>query len=130
FEVAAGRTLDAMDIRAELFDKHHGLVRTRELVAIGYEDEFIRMSRNYRKIVQVRQGWWALPETPAELMRAWRAGGRLACLSALAFHGETLDLGDELHIEVSAASKGALQSGVRVHWSRSQTNGDRRAVSV
>ncbi len=119
-----------MDLRAKLFAKHHGLVRTRELLAIGYEDETIRISRNYGVLIHVRQGWWALPETPEVLLRAWRAGGRLACVSALAYHGVALELGDQLHVEVAAGSKGALGAGVHVHWSSSQHNGDRRAVSV
>ena len=119
-----------MDMRTKLFEAHHGLVRTRELLAIGYEDETIRISRNYGVLTHMREGWWALPGTPQGLLKAWRAGGRLACVSALAFHGVALDLGDELHIEVAAASKGALQPGMHVHWSTSQRNGDRRAVSV
>ena len=119
-----------MDVRAALFARHHGLVRTSELVAIGMEPERIRIARNYGAFVHVRQGWWALPGTPELLLRAWQAGGRLACVSALAFHGETLAVGDQLHIEVAAASKGALKPGNCVHWSASQQNGDRRAVSV
>lgn len=119
-----------MDIRAELFAAHHGLVRTRELLAIGENDELIRIARNYGAITHVRQGWWALPDTPARELRAWRSGGRLACVSALAFHGVIHELGDPLHIEVAAASKGARVPGVVVHWSRDQSDGDRRAVSV
>lgn len=119
-----------MHMWASFFAKHHGLVRTRELVGVGVDEEWIRIARNYGKLIHVRQGWWALPGTPEMLLRAWRAGGRLACVSALAFHGVSLELGDHLHIEVSAASKGALRSGVCVHWSSSQSNGDRRAVSV
>ena len=119
-----------MNRRPALFAQHHGLVRTRELIASGMEEEWIRISRNYGVFVHVRQGWWALPDTPKVLLRAWRAGGRLACVSALAFHGQTLDLGEELHIEVAAGSKGALKPVACVHWSSSQRNGDRRAVSV
>ena len=119
-----------MDIRLNLFAKHHGLVRTRELLAIGEDDELIRMGRNYGAMIHVRQGWWALPGTPDVLLRAWRAGGRLACVSALAFHGVSLDLNDELHIDVPAGSAGAFHAGVHVHWSQRQDNGDRRAVSV
>ena len=119
-----------MDARTALFARHHGLVRTSELIAIGMEPEWIRIARNYGAFVHVRQGWWALPGTPEVLLRAWRAGGRLACVSALAFHAETLEVGDQLHIEVAAASKGPLHPGTRVHWSSSQHNGDRRAVSV
>jgi hypothetical protein len=119
-----------MDRRAQLFEIHHGLVRTRELLAIWDEPEWIRIGRNYGKLVQARKGWWTLPGTPRDLLAAWRAGGRLACVSALAFHGVQLDVGGPLHIEVSATSKGARDPDVVVHWSRDQANGDRRAVSV
>lgn len=119
-----------MDTRTALFARHHGLARTRELVAIGIDGEWIRIARNYGALIHVRQGWWALPGTPEVLLRAWRTGGRLACVSALAFHEVVLDVGDQLHIEVAAASKGARQPGTCVHWSTSQSNGDRRAVSV
>lgn len=119
-----------MDFRKELFARHHGLVRTRELLAIGEDTEMIRWMRNYRTIVSVRQGWWALPGTPAVLLRAWGAGGRLACVSALAFHGEILDVSAALHIEIAGAGHAVHANGAVVHWSRDQGNGDRRAVSV
>jgi hypothetical protein len=119
-----------VDVRANLFARHNGLVRTRELIAIGENDELIRIARNYGRILHVRQGWWALPGTPEVLVRAWRAGGRLACVSALAFHGVLPDLGDPLHVEVGAASKGARTPDVVVHWSTDQSDDDRRAVSV
>lgn len=119
-----------MESRARLFERHGGLVRTGELLAAGDDPEWIRMARNYGTLVQVRKGWWALPGTPAEVMAAWRAGGRLACVSALAFHGATIDLRDNLHIEVAARSKGARRPGVVVHWSSDQTSGDRGAVSI
>ena len=119
-----------MDVRMELFAQHGGLVRTCELIAIGENDELIRMARNYGVIVPVRHGWWALPDTPAIHLRAWRARGRLACVSALAYHGVVLDLGDPLHVEVPAHGRGAQGRDLVVHWSASRANGDRRAVSV
>jgi hypothetical protein len=124
------READGVDLRANLFARHNGLVRTRELLAIGENDELIRIARNYGRIRHVRQGWWTLPGTPHVLVRAWRAGGRLGCVSALAFHGVSPDLGDPLHIEVAAASKGARTPGMVVHWSSDQSNGDRQAVSI
>lgn len=119
-----------MDIRAELFARHHGLVRTSELLAIGDHSEMIRWRGTYRAAIRVRRGWWALPSTPVTLIRAWEAGGRLACISALAFHGEILDVESVLHIEIPEGSRRRAAAGVVVHWARNQRNGDRRAVSV
>ena len=125
-----GCNSECMDTRSQLFATHNGLVRTSELLGIGMDTEMIRWARNYRTIIHVRQGWWALPGTDETLLRAWRAGGRLACVSALAFHGGSLDLGERLHVEVPEHSSRATTPGVVVHWSRDQANGDRRAVSV
>ena len=92
---------DRVNIHAALFARHHGLVRTRELLAAGTDTEMIRWTRNYRAIVRVRQGWWALPGTDARL-----------------------------HIEVPEHSSYQRAEGVVVHWASDQRNGDRRAVSV
>ena len=119
-----------MDNRGRLFERHGGLVRTSELLAAGDEPEWIRISRNYGRLVHVRKEWWALPNTPETLLAAWRAGGRLACISALAFHGAMLETGELLHVEVAADSKGASSKNVVTHWSSDQRNGDRRAVGV
>jgi hypothetical protein len=99
------------------------------LLAAGEEPEWIRIARNYGAIVQVRRGWWALPGTPKRLLAAWRAGGRLACVSAIAFH-EGIETDGPIHIEIPVRSKGARNQSVVVHWSRDQRNGDRRAVSL
>jgi hypothetical protein len=119
-----------MNLRSRLFEQHAGLVRTRELLAAGEEPEWIRIGRNYGKLIAVRQGWWALPGTPDDVLTAWRAGGRLACVSALAHHGASLDTGETLHIELPKNSTGPRRPDVVVHWSSDQANGDRRAVSV
>lgn len=119
-----------MDARSALLDRHHGLVRTVELLEIGTDTEILRWLDGYGALVHVRQGWWARPGSPDRLLRAWRAGGRLACVSALAFHGYQLELGEPLHIELPASSRGPREPGVIAHWSRDQRNGDRRAVSI
>ena len=119
-----------MDSRRKLLTRLGGLARTSELVANGDEVEWLRIARNYGKHIHVRQGWWALPDTPRDVLAAWRAGGRLACVSALAYHGVTVELGERLHVELAANSRGARNPLVAVHWSTDQRNGDRRAVSV
>ena len=126
----AGQHAGGVDPRTRLLDEHHGLVKTSELLAVGEDTEMLRWAQGYGVLIHVRQGWWARPGTPAPLLQAWRAGGRLACVSALAFHGETLDITGPLHIEIPARGPGAVLPGFVVHWASDQRNGDRRAVSV
>lgn len=119
-----------MNYNTRLFDRHHGLMRTSELLADGRHPDMLRWGRSFIPFISVRRGWWAAPDTPAVLLDAWRAGGRLACISALAFHGAILDQGRPLHIDIPLTSKGPRTPGHVVHWSSNQSNGDRRAVSL
>jgi len=45
------------------------------------------MLSQYGRIIRVRKGWYATADTAPQLLRAWRVGGRLACISALVHYG-------------------------------------------
>ncbi len=91
-------------------------------------------------VFRVRKGWFARRAEHPEVLRAWRVGGRLTCVSALAFH-QGAQPGPVLHVEVPAnavrlrdpddesvrLSRGA---SVVVHWSRRPGPGDRRSVTA
>ena len=64
-----------------------GVARASELHARGHPAWELRMLSEYGRIVRVRKGWYAAPATSPQLLRAWRVGGRLACISALIHHG-------------------------------------------
>lgn len=97
-----------------------------ELLDLGCDETFIKLCLWYRTILSTRRGWYALPGTPPAIMGALRAGGRLACISALAHH-----LGREprepLHIVVPYGAS-RLGKGVVVHWSRRPIAGSRLVV--
>ena len=98
--------------------EYGGIASTREILARGYETETIRLVASYGRIVPVRQGWYAVPEMPRDSMRAWRAGGRLSCISAAVHHGLWEHNVDELHVRVAAnASRVERSSCVVLHWS-------------
>jgi hypothetical protein len=108
-----------------------GIASTAEIVGRGYETDMIRLVASYGKIVPVRQGWYAVPEVPTDSLRAWRAGGRLTCLSAAVHLGLWPHDGDRLHVRVAAnASRVERSPRVVLHWSRATVTGSRLAVSV
>ncbi len=117
-----------------------GLASYRELLALGNDRWDIEIPVMYGRLLRVRQGWFSLPGEHAEVVRAWRVGGRLACLSALAWH-EGRPMPPDLHVEVPANTarlrspddaRRPLGGGERVvvHWARRPGSGDRRAVGV
>ena len=106
-----------------------GLARTSELDRAGYWQSLVQLYSGYGTLVDAGHGWWATRDTPTDIVAARRAGGRLACASALAHYG----LGtrsDQLHISLSRSGKRPADPSIVVHWSRDPLPGDRRAVSV
>jgi hypothetical protein len=103
----------------------------------------IDLSLYYRKILRVRQGQYASVGTPPAVLRALRVGGRLACVSALAYYEQGGGSesgpgasdgakGDPLHVLVK---HGASRLGIHarepvvVHWTRREVEGTRLIVS-
>ena len=100
-----------------------------ELLALGCDETFIKLSLWYRTILSTRRGWYALPDTPPLVLRALRAGGRLACVSALAHLEErSLEADQPVHIAVGYGAS-HLGKGVVVHWSRRPIAGSRLVVA-
>lgn len=117
-----------------------GLASMGELLYLGHWRELIEIALRYRSLVRVRRGWYALPGEPESVMRAWRVGGRLACVSAVAYWRGNRPTA-ELHIEVPANAahlrnpddpqrKLSPADAVVVHWARHPQGGDSRAVSL
>jgi len=86
----------------------------------------------YRRVLRVKKGLWAVPGFAPEALPALRAGGRLACVSALVFLGEIDDAGFELHLAaplgVTSWHPHRRSRDVVRHWSRSPLPGNRLAV--
>jgi len=108
-----------------------GILSTAELHRRGFDDDTIKLVVSYRKIVPIRRGWYASPDLPRDAFLAWRAGGRLTCLSAAAHLGLWPHASDVVHVRVAAnASRVERSPFVVVHWSRGPTTGTRVVVSI
>jgi 4-hydroxy-tetrahydrodipicolinate synthase len=113
----------------EALRRRGGIATARELLADGIDPEIIRLAADYRRVMKLRKGWYALNGTDDAIVRAFRLGGSLACWSALAFHGE--DAGDgRLHVAVAHPERVGARDGIVVHRSRTPVDQRRPAVSV
>jgi hypothetical protein len=111
-----------------------GIASTGELLRRGIPRDWIRMAVDYGRILRVRRGWFASLDIPEVALQARRAGGRLACVSALKFHRQAEQGHAALHIAVSRHSSRLVSAiegrEVVIHWCRREPSGDALAVSV
>lgn len=111
---------------------------TEEFYHNGETQSILYWSVVYGSLIRIREGLYCGPDLPHEAVRALRVGGRLACVSALAFHGRAPEP-ELLHVVVAAntprlrdpdTGKPGRSPKTVIHWSRRQLAGDRIAVSV
>ena len=119
---------------AESIRQLGGIASTAELIARGHQPDWIRMAVDYGRIIRIRRGWFAAVDTPTAAIEARRVGGRLACVSALVFHGVSIEDDPALHVAV-AGNASRLRPpfearAIVVHWQRGATAGGRLAVAV
>jgi hypothetical protein len=119
--------------------RHGGIARMAEFLAAGLDPEEVRISRNYGKLTMIRKGWYCRPGVHPAVIAAVRVGGRLACVSAIAYH----DGGDnppQLHVALPPGAarprdpenhRRRLTAGreVVLHWTSRPLTGDRAAVA-
>ncbi|HWH25177.1 MAG TPA: type IV toxin-antitoxin system AbiEi family antitoxin domain-containing protein [Pseudolysinimonas sp.] len=122
----------------DLIEAFGGLASRGELQRRGIDPGLITLAaRSGRHIIRVRKGWYALATEEREIVRAWRVGGRLSCVSSIAlFEGVEMPV---LHVEVPANTARlrdpdhpwralSPDAPVLVHWTRHPGPGDRRSV--
>ncbi len=118
----------------DALERRGGVATTAELARLGVDRQRLDIAVMYRRIIRVKRGVWALPSVAPEVIAAHRAGGRLACVSALAFHGIIDETETGLHIAAPSWVKKWRSRHTRdhvvAHWSRRQAAGDCLAVSV
>jgi len=130
-----------MDLLLATIDNHEGLASRRELLVNGIHPGWIDVAAWYGwHLIRVRKGWYARPTERRDVLRAWRLGGRLTCVSAGEFHAGA-EPGPVLHVEVPKQAarlrdpdnrrrRLGPDAAVVVHWTRHPGPGDRRAVTA
>jgi len=122
-----------------------GIASKAELLRLGHNADTIRLFADYGGLIRrIRKGWYCTPQLEPEVFEAFRVGGRLACVSAAAFHGLVPPLAtNELHIALNRQSsrlrtrthpRTRLSSDpdpdLVLHWTRDRLTGTRKAVSA
>ena len=126
--------MDRIERILEVIDRAGGLATTREIAGHRVDMDFFYIAAYHGKVLRVRKGLWARPDLDPVVLEAQLAGGRLACVSALAYHGVIAQVPGPVHV---SAPHGVLKwhpgrrsaPAVR-HWSRRRVAGDRFAVAV
>jgi very-short-patch-repair endonuclease len=78
-----------------------GVAQRRELIARGIPGRQLSIAVNQGHAFRPRKGWYALPGTSRELIRAVRVGGRLGCVSAARHFGWAVAERPGLHVCVA-----------------------------
>ena len=111
-----------------------GIARRSDLRRMGLDDQTVRIFVAHGGLLRVRQASYALPGTNVDAVRACEIGGRLACASALRFHGEPVADDGVLHIEMPAngvaREPGHWEGRVRLHWPPHPSTGNRAVVDA
>jgi len=125
-----------------VIDELGGLASRRQLIGARVDPDLLEVAaQSGRRILRVRKGWYAGAGEHPEVLRAWRVGGRLTCISAIAFHTAAAAPPPVLHVEVPGNTprlrdpdlrrfRLAPDTPVVVHWARSIGPGDLRAVEL
>lgn len=77
-----------------------GVAATHELLATGFTSHCLTAAVRSGEILRPRQGWYASPDLPDDMVRALRVGGRLASVSAAASYGLAVPHEFPLHVHV------------------------------
>lgn len=106
-----------------------GIASVRELGVTPSQQRALARAATRGDLIRVRTGVYALPDAPADIVRASQIGGRLTGVSALEHHGLWVPpalASAELHVEarvaVAVRRKCAEGLRVRINWTRERTN--------
>jgi very-short-patch-repair endonuclease len=98
-----------------------GVFSAADLRLQGYTRHGVVTAVRQGRLRQVVRGWYATPDAPRDVVRAFELGGRAGCVTALAAAGAWLPPDAGLHVAMPPSASGrrlALSSppGVTVHW--------------
>lgn len=120
-----------------------GIASRRELIDAGWSETDLWFALSYGNLSRIRRGWFAASDLSDDVREGWRAGGPLACVSALLHYGmlDASPADDELGLHIALAGNGHVPAVdeswdetpprlLVVHWSTvDRFSGSRRAVA-
>jgi very-short-patch-repair endonuclease len=128
---------------AKDLDALGGIAPTHELLSLGHSPGVLYFAAKSGQVFRPRKGWYASATLSPEVIRAWRVGGRLACVSAAVEHALWVPDFVGLHVEVKHAAarlrapadrrtrlSNLDDSATVVHWCSAPSPGSRTVVSV
>lgn len=106
-----------------------GIATRAQLFAHGCTRDEIDLAVRYGWILSARRGLYVSVGVDPLVLRALRVGGRLACVSAVAWYeGRKVTPDEPIHVAVPHGAS-RLGAGAIVHWSRLPVAGSRGVVS-
>lgn len=118
---------------ADFLEATGGIANRPEILEQGFSADLIRFAVQFGTIQPLCRGWYGSRSLPRVVRDAWRNGGPLACVSALAFHGYT-DAPPEEPLHVCRRTRGhrlRYSNAAIIHWSdEALRSGSRFAVSA
>ncbi|MEO7147000.1 MAG: DUF559 domain-containing protein [Terrimesophilobacter sp.] len=120
-----------------------GFAKAAELLASGHSPEMIRAAVVAGHILRVRKGWYANIDVSQDVVRAFRVGGILSCLSGAVHHGLWVPEHSGLHVSLPRRASRLRTShdfrkrlsshpeeDVVLHWGREDPVGSRQVAAV
>lgn len=117
-----------------MYPKHRvralgGIATRADLFAHGCTRDEIDLAVRYGWIISVRKGVYASRDLDPTVLRALRVGGRLACVSAVAwFEGRAIRPDEPVHVLVRGNASRLGGGEAVIHWSRRRVSGSRGIV--
>ncbi len=107
-----------------------GAARVAALRSAGVSSSQLRLALAHGQLRRIRKGWVAIPDAPADVVRAVTLGGRVACISAAQHHGLWTPDAAVLHVGRPAHAGRAFgdPTGVVQHWQSPSWDEDERPV--
>lgn len=113
----------AADVLAEIWAAT--MIPREQLTRNGMSTHAITDAVRQGRLLRVRRGVYALPDTKPEIISAVRVGGRLTCLTLLSMIGVFVLSHPALHVHVPAhlsRSRRRRPGGAVLHWAASCTD--------
>lgn len=116
---------------ADFLEAVGGIANRPEILEQGFSPDLIRFAVQFGTIQPLCRGWYGSRGLPRVVRDAWRNGGPLACVSALAFRGFVETRTDE-SLHVCRRTRGHRlrhANAAIIHWSdEALRSGSRFAV--